>query len=342
VPIKGLAAPLEVYELTGAGSARSRLQASAARGLTKFVGRSTELQQLTRALDLARDGHGQVVTVMGEPGVGKSRLVWEVTHSHRTQGWLTLEAGSVSHGKATAYLPVVDLLKGYRRVEPGDDPRRVREKVAGKLLALDPALLGSLPILLALLDVPTGDPAWDALEAPLRRHRTLEAVRHLLLREAQVQPLLVVVEDLHWIDGETQAILDALVESLPTARILLLANYRPEYSHAWGRKTYCAQLRLDPLSTESAAELLDALLGTDPALDALRRLLVERTEGNPFFLEESVRALLDGGALAGERGAYQLTRGTGAVRVPATVQSVLAARIDRLRPSTSASFRRPR
>ena len=224
VPIKGLAAPLEVYELTGAGAARSRLQATAARGLTKFVGRSAELQHLTRALELAGGGHGQVVTVMGEPGVGKSRLVWEVTHSHRTQGWLTLEAGSVSHGKATAYLPVIDLLKGYCRIEPGDDPRRIREKLAGKLLALDPALLGSLPPLLALFDVPTGDAAWDTLEAPLRRHRTLEAVRHLLLREAQVQPLLVVVEDLHWVDGETQAILDALVESLPTARILLLTG----------------------------------------------------------------------------------------------------------------------
>jgi class 3 adenylate cyclase/tetratricopeptide (TPR) repeat protein len=332
VPIKGLAMPLEIYELTGTGAARSRLRASAARGLTKFVGRSAELQHLARALELAGGGHGQVVTVMGEPGVGKSRLMWEVTHSHRTQGWLTLEAGSVSHGKATAYLPIIDLLKGYCRIEPGDDSRRIREKAAGKLLALDPALLGSLPALLALLEVPTGDPAWETLEAPLRRHRTLEAVRHLLLREAQVQPLLVVVEDLHWVDEETQAILDALVESLPTARIVLLTNYRPEYSHGWGRKTYCSQLRLDPLASESVEELLDTLLGPDPGLDALRQLLVERTEGNPFFLEESVRTLVETGALAGERGAYRLTRAMGAVQVPATVQSILAARIDRLAP----------
>jgi class 3 adenylate cyclase/tetratricopeptide (TPR) repeat protein len=332
VPIRGLANPVEVYELTGAGAARSRLQATAARGLTKFVGRSAELQHLTHVLELAGTGHGQVVTVMGEPGVGKSRLVWEVTHSHRTHGWLIIEAGSVSHGKATAYAPVVELLRSYCRTEPGDDPRRIREKVAGKLLALDPALLGSLPPLLALFDVPTGDAAWEALDAPLRRHRTLEAVRHVLLREAQVQPLLIVVEDLHWIDGETQAILDALVESLPTARILLLTNYRPEYNHAWGRKTYCSQLRLDPLSSESAEELLDALLGANPGLDALRRLLVERTEGNPLFLEESVRALLERGALAGERGAYRPTRAIDVVHVPATVQSVLAARIDRLQP----------
>ena len=332
VPIKGLATPIDVYELTGGGAARSRLQAAAARGLTKFVGRSAELQHVTRVLELAGGGHGQVVTIMGEPGVGKSRLVWEVTHSHRTEGWLIIEAGSVSHGRATAYVPVVDLLRSYCRIEPGDDPRRIREKLAGKLLTLDPAMLGSLPAVLTLFDVPTGDAVWDALDASLRRHRTLEAVRHMLLREAQVQPLLIVVEDLHWIDGETQAILDALVESLPTSRILLLTNYRPEYSHAWGRKTYCSQLRLDPLSPESAEELMDTLLGADPGLDALRRLLVERTGGNPFFLEELVRALLERGALAGERGAYRLLRAIEAVNVPATVQSVLAARIDRLPP----------
>ena len=332
VPIKGITTPVEVYELTGAGAARSRLQATAARGLTKFVGRSVELQHLTRVLELVGAGHGQVVTVMAEPGMGKSRLVWEITHSPRTQGWLILEAGSVSHGKATAYLPVVDLLKGYCRIEPSDDPRRIREKLAGKLLALDPGLLGSLPALLALFDVPTGNAAWEALDAPLRRHRTRESVRHVFLREAQVQPLLIVVEDLHWTDGETQAILDALVESLPTARILLLTNYRPEYSHPWGRKTYCSQLRLDPLSSESSEELLDALLGPDPSLDGLRRLLIERTEGNPFFLEESVRSLVETGALVGEPGAYSSDRDVPSLDIPATVQAVLAARIDRLPP----------
>jgi class 3 adenylate cyclase/tetratricopeptide (TPR) repeat protein len=332
VPVKGLADPVWVYEVTGAGAARSRLQAAAARGLTKFVGRSAEFQHLIRVLELARGGHGQVVTIMGEPGVGKSRLVWEVTHSYHTQGWLILEAGSVSHGKSTAYLPVVDLLRRCCLIEPGDDPRRIREKVARKLLTLDPALFGWLPAVLTLFDVPTGDAAWEALDGRLRRHRTLEAVRHVLLREAQVQPLLIVVEDLHWIDAETQAILDSLVESLPTTRILLLTSYRPEYSHTWGRKTYCSQLRLDSLSSETAEELMDALLGTDAGLGELRRLLVERTEGNPLFLEESVRALVERGTLAGERGAYRLTRAIETVNVPATVESVITARIDRLPP----------
>jgi tetratricopeptide (TPR) repeat protein len=185
-----------------------------------------------------------------------------------------------------------------------------------------------LPALLALLGVPVEDPQWQALDPPQQRQRTLDAVKHLLLRESHVQPVLVVFEDLHWIDAETQALLDGLVESLPTARLLLLVNYRPEYQHCWGSKTYYSQLRLDALPPESAGELLSALLGDDPGLEPLKRLLVKR--GNPFFIEESIRTLVETGALTRERGAYRLTRPIQAIEVPATVQVILAARIDRL------------
>jgi class 3 adenylate cyclase len=238
VPVKGLDTPVEVYELIGIGARRSRLAAAATRGLTRFVGRDAELEQLRQALGRAAAGHGQVVAVVGEPGVGKSRLVWEVTHSHRVHGWLILQAGSVSYGKATSYLPVIDLLTGYAAIEDRDGPRAVREKMTGKLLTLDRAQEASLPALLALLDVPSGDASWDGLDPRQRRQRTLHALKQLLIRESQVQPLLVVFEDLHWIDSETQALLDGLVESLPAARLLLLVNYRPEYQHLWGSRTY--------------------------------------------------------------------------------------------------------
>jgi class 3 adenylate cyclase/tetratricopeptide (TPR) repeat protein len=330
VPVKGLADPVKTYELMGAGPRRSRLSAAAARGLTRFVGRDAELEQLREALSQAAQGHGQVVAIVGEPGIGKSRLVWEVTHSHRTHGWLILQAGSVSYGKATPYLPAVDLLKGYLQIADRDEPRAIREKVTGKLLTLDRALEPALPAFLALLDVPVEDRRWEVLDAPQRRQRTLDAVRRLLLRESQVQPLLVVFEDLHWIDAETQAVLDRLVESLPTARILLLANYRPEYRHDWGGKTYYRQLRLDPLAAENATALLETLLGGDAGLASLKPILLARTEGNPLFLEESVRSLADDGALAGERGAYRLLKTAERIHVPATVQAILAARIDRL------------
>ena len=328
VPVKGLADAVEVYELTGAGTARTRLQAAALRGLTRFVGRDAEVEHLRRVLGQANGGRGQVVAIVGEAGVGKSRLTYEFTHSHRVQDWLTLESSSVSYGKATSYLPVIDLLKGYFKIGDRDDHREMRAKVLGRVLGLDRALEPQLPPLLALLDVPVEDPAWQNLDPPERRQRTLDAVKRLLLQESQVQPLLVVFEDLHWVDGETQALLDSLVESLGSARLLLLVNYRPEYEHRWGSKTAYSQLRLDTLPAESAAELLAALLGPDPGLAPLTQMLVKR--GNPFFLEETVRTLVETGALAGERGAYRLTRPVQALQVPATVQTILAARIDRL------------
>src|SRR5262245_22470091 len=258
VNVKGLNEPIEVYEITGAGPVRSRLQAAAARGLTRFVGRNAEFETLCQALERAGACRGQVVALVGEPGVGKSRLFWEFTHSRRIVDWLILESGSVSYGKATPYLPLIDLLKAYFKITDRDDQREICEKVTGKLLTLDRALVPTLPAFLTLLDVVVEDAQWQNLDPPQRRQRTLEAIKRLLLRESQIQPLILVIEDLHWIDSETQAFLDSLIEALPTTRLLLLVNYRPEYQHGWGSKTYYTQLRIDPLPPESADELLQA------------------------------------------------------------------------------------
>ncbi|MGH8072246.1 MAG: ATP-binding protein, partial [Candidatus Entotheonellia bacterium] len=329
IPVRGMTEPVEVCELVGASALRRRLQAAAARGLTRFVGREAEIAALRQALEQAGAGHGQVVAGVGEAGVGKSRLVYEGVHAHYTQGWRMLESASVSYGKATPYFPVVDLLKRYVHVEDADEPRTVRAKVTGQVLTLDETLQETIPALLWLLDVLPDDSPFRTLEPSQRRQRTIEALKRVLLRESQVQPLLLVFEDLHWIDAETQALLDSLIESLPTAH-LLLVNYRPEYQHGWGSKTYYTQLRLDPLPPASAEAVLDALLGPDPSLAPLKQLLIARTEGNPFFLEESVRTLVETGVLAGEPGAYRLAQRLPTIQVPATVQAVLAARIDRL------------
>ena len=298
------------------------------RPLSRFVGRGHELETLTGLVVQAERGRGQVATIVGEPGVGKSRLLYELTRSERLQGWRILGCGGVSHGLATPYLPLVELLRRHFGVEDADTPADIGARIEQ---ALDPTLQPRLPALLALCEAPIDDRRrWDALEPVKRRQAIREAIRSLLLRESQVRPLLVLVEDLHWIDSETQATLDRLVETLPTARLLLVGTHRPEYRHAWASRTYYSQLRLDPLGSEQASTLLRSLLGSGAELVPLAERMIERTEGNPFFLEESVRSLIETRAVTGKPGDYRLTGVARDIDVPAAVEALLAARIDRL------------
>jgi predicted ATPase len=250
-----------------------------------------------------------------------------------------LTTGAVSYGSTTLYLPVIDLLKGYCQIEPADDAETMRERLTDRVRSLDRSLSPIVAPLLALLDLPVADPAWSALDPSRRRRATHDAVLRLLDRQSQDQPLLLAFEDLHWIDSETEALLDRLVESLPTARIVLLVNYRPEYAHSWGNRSFVAQIRVEPLAERSADELLHSLLGDDESLAHLKRQLREQTGGNPFFLEESVRGLVEVGALVGQRGAYTLALDVPSVAVPATVQAMLAVRIDRLEPEAKRLLR---
>ena len=298
--------------------------------LTRFVGREAELAQMRRALELAREGHGQMVAAIGEAGVGKSRLFFEFKAAVQS-GCLVLEAYSVSHGKASAYLPVVELLRQYFRITAEDDSRLRREKVIGKVLGLDRALEDSLPYVFGLLGIQESDDPLAQMDALLKKRRTLEAVKRILVRESLNQPLIVEFEDLHWIDSESQALLNLLVDGIATARIVLLVNYRPEYRHQWGSKTYYTQLRLDPLARESAEEMLAALVGAGEDLMALKRLILHKTEGNPFFIEEMVQDLFDQGTLTRD-GSVKLSRPLDELQIPGTVQALLAARIDRLPP----------
>ena len=293
--IKGVSEPVTVYEVTGLGPLRTRLQAAARRGFTRFVGRSAELEQMQHAWELARAGHGQVVAALGEPGVGKSRLLAEFKASAQRDS-MVLEAYSVSHGKATTYLPVIELLRDYFEINSDDDGRKRRERILGKVLGLDRTLEDRLPYLYGLLDVSdTADPLAQ-MDPQIRQRRTQEAIKRILLRESLNQPLIVTFEDLHWIDGEIQALLNLLVDSIANARILLLVNYRPEYRHEWGSRTLYTQLRLDPLGKENAGEMMSALLGDEAELEPLKRLIAEKTEGNPFFIEEIVQTLFEQGA----------------------------------------------
>jgi class 3 adenylate cyclase/tetratricopeptide (TPR) repeat protein len=331
--VKGLSAPVEVYELLGA-VAVSRLQALSTRGLTRFFGRENEMNQLQQAFDRSQAGHGQILVVVGEPGVGKSRLIQEFVHLGHTNSWRILQARAVSYGAATSYLPVTELLKDYFQLATSDEPGEIREKVTSKLLSLDAALLSTLPALLTLLGLPPDDLQSSPLDPqPQRRQRTIDAVKRLLLRESEEQPLCVVLEDLHSIDPETEVLINGIVDGLlPTARILLLVSCRPEYRHGWAGKTYYTQVRIDPLAPEIAGEMLNALVGTDRALEPLKRFLIEKTGGIPFFLEESVRALAETGDLIGKPAGYRATKSISELKIPATIEALLSSRIDRLAP----------
>jgi class 3 adenylate cyclase/predicted ATPase len=331
--VKGVSEPIHIHEVVGAGPLRTRLQVAARRGLVQFVGRREELQRLRTALEHARRGRGGIVGVRGAPGVGKSRLFHEFKLTASTD-CLVLETFSMSHGKAYAYLPLIELLKSYFHIVPQDDERKRREKITGKVLTLDRGLEDTLPYLFALLGVQELYAPLQQLDRQVRRRRTFGAIARLLVRESLNQPLILICEDLHWIDSETHAFLLSHTEQIDSTRILLLVNYRPEFQHQWGDTSYFAQLQLEPLGRQEAEALLSALLGAQEDLSqSLRQLILEKAEGNPLFMEEIVLALREQNAFdveAPARAFFPLEV------LPPTVQGVLAARIDRLPPEAKS------
>ena len=288
--VKGIPEPLPVYEVLGLGALRTRLQLAAHRGLASFVGRDAELEHLKRMLGEARAGRGQVVAVVGEAGVGKSRLFHEFKERARRE-CLVLETFSVSHGKAFANLPLIDLLKNYFQITTQDDERGCRERVMGKVLTLERSFEDLVPYLLYLLSFGEAGSALAEMDPHIRRDRTLDAITRLLARESRNQPIALLFEDLQWLDRETEAFLAYLLDHVPDTRILLLVNFRPEYQPAWQHADHCSQLRLEPLGPAEAQGLLAALLGNDRSLVPLKQLILEKTEGNPFFMEEVVQTL---------------------------------------------------
>ncbi len=329
IEIEGIGEPLNIYEVIGTGPLRTRLQVVARRGLTRFVGRKGELSTLRRALVQAKIGRGQMVAVVGELGLGKSRLFHEFKLASQ-KGCLVLEAYSVSHGKAFPFLPLTEMLKDYFQLVPSDDECARKEKITHKIMQLDRGLEDVIPYILWLLGLETSTSTLRQMDPQIRKTRKFEAVTRLFLRESLNQPLILVFEDLHWLDNETQSFLDTFVKALTSANILVLVNYRPEYRHEWESTMCCSQIRLAPLDCAETEELLSFLLGADQSLSPLKPILLERAEGTPFFLEEVVQTLSEEGVLAGERGRYRLEATPGRVYIPPTLKAVLAARIDRL------------
>jgi len=327
--VKGLDAAIEVCELVGGAPARST-RATDTQQLSRFIGRVAELDRLHALLELARAGHGQIAAISAEAGVGKTRLIHEFLRSAKTQTGRVLEGRAHSYERAASYRPIIELLRSYFELDALDPSSRVAEKVAVALRELEPGLANAVAPILSMLDALPPDDPFRQLDARERRDRVIDALTHMFLKEAERQPLVLVLENLQWIDPETQAFLDHLLERIPTARLLLLVDYRPGFQPDWVGRPGFHQLEIDALSPAATDELLREILGDDRSLRALRDLLILRSNGNPFFLEEIVRTLVETKVLAGERGAYRLGGELTTLQVPATVQAVIAARIDRL------------
>jgi class 3 adenylate cyclase/tetratricopeptide (TPR) repeat protein len=329
--VKGVKEHVGVYELEGLGRLRTRLEVSRARGFSKFVGRAAEVATLEAALERSLAGHGQTVGVVAEAGTGKSRLCFEFVERCRARGFTILEARGVAHGRHVPMLPMLELFRAYFGVQEHDSELAVREKIAGRLLLLDESLREDLPIFFNLLGVPDPDRPLPVTDPEALQRRTFAAVRAIVRADGQREkPAILFFEDLHWLDAASDAYLTQIIEATATTRGLNLVTFRPEYRAGWMQTLSYEQLPLVPLGAEAVRELLADLLGNDASVTGLADFVHQRAGGNPFFVEEIVQTLIETGALAGARGAYRLVRPAGDLLLPATVQAVLASRIDRL------------
>jgi class 3 adenylate cyclase/uncharacterized protein YcbX len=326
--VKGVSEPIQVYEVTGLGKQRTRMQRAADQGFSQFVGRAHELATLKLAASKAQAGSGQMVSIVAEAGTGKSRLIFEAMPDFRAASTV-LETSSVSHGKSSVGLPLIEMLHAYFDFEAQDDEHQRREKITAKIIELDPLLKDIQAYLFSFLNLAgENDPLRDVEDAD-RQQQTWECLKRLFVRESVRCPLTLVFEDLHWIDTQTEDFLTLLSESLGTARILLIVNYRPEYVHPWRSKSYFTQIHLDPLAEDAATAMLATMLGHHAQLSDLKRLIYEKTSGTPFFMEEMVKSMFDEGTLTRD-GKVILTKKLNELDIPSSVQAILAARIDRL------------
>jgi class 3 adenylate cyclase/tetratricopeptide (TPR) repeat protein len=327
--IRGLDEPVVVHALSGVGKVSTRLDLARARGFSAFVGRAEELAVLDGAFERACKGEAQVLGVEAGPGLGKSRLCFEWLEQARAGGTPVHEVQCVPHRRMVPFAPLLRLLRDSFGITDRDDDEAAQDKIAGRLVRLDSALTDALPGVFEFLGVPDPERNEAPLDPAARESQLVEVTRRLLCRDGR-EPAVVLFEDLHWIDPASDAFLASLIETSAKSHTLFLLNFRPEYRADWMQAEDYRALRLAPLGDAAADALTRHLLGRDPSLGDLPARIRDHTRGNPFFIEEVARALVENGALSGERGAYAATQPIGSLGIPVTIQSLLAARIDRL------------
>jgi tetratricopeptide (TPR) repeat protein len=334
--VKGKEEPQEGFELLRAGEVATRIKAAEAKGLTRFVGRHGSMAAFIEAYETAQAGSGQVVDVVGEAGVGKSRLLLEFRSRLPQEEVTYLEGRCLHYGGTMSYLPILDVLRAYLGIEEGEPEDHIRKRIEEKVLHLDEKLKTTLLPLYELLSLKIEDASYLQLDPEERRRRTFEALRDFLVRLSLEKPLVMAVEDLHWIDRLTEQFIDYLIGWLPNARILLILLHRPEYTHQWGSKSYCVRIGVNQLSTQSSAELVRAILEEKDIAPELRELILSRAGGNPLFVEELTHSLLENGSIYRQDDCYVLSAKAADIQVPETIQGVIAARIDRVEENLKA------
>ena len=329
IEIKGKEEPQDIYELIKAGDVVTRIDASIAKGLTRFVGRKNSMAALMEVYDKVKSGLGQVVGVVGEAGVGKSRLILEFINSIINDNHTYLEGQCLQYGGSILYKPILDILKSFFDVKDNDREFIIKKKIKIKVLKYT-NLEQAIPSFQDLLSVKVDDENFLKLEPKQKREKAFESIRDLLISISQEKPLIVVVEDLHWIDDSSEEFLNYLIEWIANTPIMLILLYRTEYQQKWGSKTYYHKAGLDHLGKESAVELVKAMLEDGDVSPELRDLILARAAGNPLFMEEFTQALVENGTIKKQDNQYILSRRITEIHVPDTVQSIIAARMDRL------------
>ena len=338
VEVKGKEESQEAYELMKAGEVETRIEAAAAKGLTRFVGRKNSMAALMKAYEKTQSGAGQVFGIVGEAGVGKSRLLLEFRNRISQDEFSYLQGRCIHYGGSMAYLPILDILRSYFNLNETDREFVIKKKMRDKIHQLDDKLQGVLPPFEDLLSLKVVDEAYLGLEPKQKRARIFEALRDLLIREGQNRLLVLAVEDLHWIDKTSEEFLNYLIGWLASTRILLILLYRPEYTHTWGSKSYYSQMGLSQLTSQSSVELIQAILydcDIDPGLETL---ILNRSAGTPLYIEELTHSLLENGSIQREQNQCFLAIEPKDIQIPDTIQGIIAARMDRLEDNTKRTM----
>jgi tetratricopeptide (TPR) repeat protein len=339
IVIKGKKKPVKAYEvIEPRKEEKTRIEISEERGFTRFIGREREIEVLRDSFARSNGGSGQVVTIVGDAGIGKSRLLYEFRTLLEDENILYLEGRCISYGKSMSYLPIIDIIKKRFRVDKLDTEKTIRKKIQKGIRDIDPSLEVGIPFIYDILSIDSGDPLLKSLDLREKRRRTIDTIKNIILADSTPRPLVVVVENLHWIDGASEEFISFLIDNLPGNRIMLILTSRPGYRPKWGEKSYHNQIAPSRLSNGEVGEMIGSILDSKSVTKALSKLVIDKADGIPFYVEEIIKSFTESGIIVERKDGYDVSKGIAEMNVPDTIQDIIMARIDRLEESHKSTL----